>query len=78
MAVQGCMMGSFGMMGYGWLFQLLIFVVFFLIVWWVMKSSNVQSGVAETQSPLDILKTRLAKGEITRKEYEQLRKELEE
>jgi len=63
-----------GMGGYGWLFQLLIFIVFFAVVWWLLRS-NRQEAVRE--KPLDILKRRLAEGEITRKEFEELKRELE-
>lgn len=63
------------MMTYGWFFQILIFIVFFLIVWWLIKSG----GFTQRQetNPLDILKQRLAKGEITKKEFDELKKEIE-
>jgi putative membrane protein len=74
------MNNGFGMgygMGFGFIFQLLIFVLFFLIVWWLIRSVPTM-GIAKSEKPLDILKRRLAKGEITRKEYEELKKEVEE
>jgi len=69
---------SYGFMGVGWLFQILILILFFLIVWWIIKGSSIfgyKSGANE--NALDILKKRLAKGEIDQKEYDRLKKEIE-
>lgn len=35
-----------------------------------------QENAAETQTPLDILKVRYARGEITREQYEQMKQDL--
>ena len=59
-----------GVMGYGWLFQILILVLFFLVLWWLLKGQS-------RDSPTDVLKKRLASGEITEKKYKKLKKELE-
>lgn len=78
MAIEGCMLhnGFYGM-GYGWIFQIVIFVLFFMIVWWLIKGQGqYQQKRAAEKSPQEILKLRLAKGEITKKEYESLKKEL--
>lgn len=77
MMVYDCPMvgtSGWGMMGYGWLFQLIIFAVFFLVVWWLLKSNNFRK---DEGTPSEILKKRLAKGEITKKQYEELKKEIE-
>ncbi len=58
--------------GFGFALQLILFGVFLAILYWVLKSGNL---TAET--PQTILKKRLAKGEITKKEYQELLKELE-
>ena len=63
--------GIFGM-GYGIITQIVIFALFFLIVWWLIKK-NPQSQ----EKAIDILKKRLAAGEITKKQFEQLKKEIE-
>lgn len=68
--------GSWGM-GFGFLFQLLIFVAFFLIVWWVIKNHHGFGKGFSSEEPIDILKKRLAKGEISKKEFEELKKEIE-
>ncbi len=65
------MMHGYGMGGFGWLFQLLIFVAVLLILWWVLQNTSSRSD-----SALDILKKRLAKGEIDEKEFQRLKKEI--
>ena len=75
------MMHQSGMMGYGyfglgWLFQILILILFFLIIWWMLKSSG-SFGFRTSESAMDILKKRLAAGEIDTKEFERLKKEIE-
>ncbi|MBI4452017.1 SHOCT domain-containing protein [Candidatus Woesearchaeota archaeon] len=78
--MQNGMMGP-GMMGYGylglgWLFQILILVLFFLVIWWMFRNSS-SFGFKANESALDILKKRLASGEIDTKEFERLKKEIE-
>ena len=46
-----------------------------LIVWGITRLSG-QSRPAQKQYPLDIAKERYVKGEISREEFEQLRKDL--
>ena len=76
--VQTGFMGThMGMFGFGWLFQILIFVIFFLVVWWLLRTSQAPSQPND-EDPIEILKRRLAKGEITKKQYEELKKEIEE
>ena len=65
-------------MGFGWLFQLLIIIVFFLVIWWLLKrSGSFGYTLSSRDSALDILKKRLARGEIDDKEFRRLRKEIE-
>ena len=59
-----------GMYGFGWIFEILILVVFFGIVYWIVKSSQ------KNESALDILNKRYAKGELTKHEYIELKKDL--
>lgn len=74
------MMGGFG---FGWLFMILLAILFFLIIWWIFRASHwghyhpASEKRAVKEEPLDILKMRLAKGEITRKEYSELKREIE-
>ena len=63
--------GAYGWyMGYGWLFQILIFLLFLLVLWWVLRGQQQESAHG-------ILSKRFAKGEITEKEYRRLKKELD-
>ena len=46
-----------------------------LIVWGITKLSG-RGGTTSKHDPLDVAKDRYAKGEITREEFEQLKKDL--
>ena len=59
--------------GFGFILQVILFIIFLYIIYWVLKS-----GKMGLDSPEDILKKRLAKGEITKKEYLDLLKEIKE
>jgi len=54
---------------------LLILIVAAAVIYLVIKSVNKYSRMAI--SPIDALKSRYSKGEITRNEYEQMKKDLE-
>lgn len=56
---------------FGILFHLIPIVLFFLIIYWLINSSKMSSDSAE-----EILKKRLVRGEITKKEYDGLKKEI--
>ncbi len=57
--------------GFGIILQIILFAIFLAIIYWVIKSGKISSDSAE-----DIVKKRFARGEITKKEYEDLLKEL--
>lgn len=74
------MMGPFGygpMFGFGWVWMLVgtLFwiVVLGLVVWAVVR---LFPSRREQTTPLDILKERYARGEITQAEFEQARRAL--
>ena len=69
------MMSGYGMMGLGMIIGLLIFLALIGLVVWIVISLQNTGGSHETS--LSILKKRYAKGEITKKEYEEMRKEIE-
>ena len=64
------------MMGFGLIVPLLLIGVVAYVLGWRPKFN--QTGPAPTsQSPLEILKSRYARDEITREEYEQMLRDLE-
>jgi putative membrane protein len=71
------MMGGFG---WGWL-PLLVIVFWGLIIWGIVAAvrgaSNRRSGdTSTTESALEVLKLRYARGEINKREYEEKKREL--
>ena len=64
----------------GWMFIGMAFMVFFwggiifLVVWAVKRMSG--RGPAASHTPLEIARERYARGEITREQYEQFKKDL--
>jgi putative membrane protein len=65
--------------GYGGLFMWILFlVVLAIVVYFVMQSTRSRSlGGASQETPMDILKKRYARGEITKEEFEGMKKDLE-
>jgi putative membrane protein len=70
---------SYGMMGYGGmlfglLFWILIIVIAYLLIKWLVEQNKTRS--AGEKSALDIAKERYARGEITKEEFEEMKKRL--
>jgi len=65
--------------GYGGMFMWIIFlIVIGLLIYFIVQAQNKKSGTpTQNESPMDILKRRYAKGEITKEEYERIKKDLE-
>ena len=63
--------------GFGWIFMILFWVLVILAIVALVKwlSSTRDGGLP--RRPLDILQERYARGEITREQYEQMRRDLE-
>ena len=59
-----------GMHSFWWLFWLII------ILWAIKASQKTTYHKTDNETPLDILKKRFAKGEITKEEYEEMKKTL--
>jgi putative membrane protein len=65
-----------GMMGFGLIIPLLVIGGIAYALGWRPQFN--QSGPAHTgQTPLELLKARFVRGEISREEYEQMRRDLE-
>lgn len=66
--------------GYGGMFMWLIWIVIAaVIIYFVFNLSkrNGKSIDSENESPIEILKRRYAKGEITKDEFDRIKKEIE-
>jgi len=64
------------MMGFGFILPfLLIGVIAYALGW--RPQTNQTGPVQTSQTPLEILKARYSRGEITREEYEQMRLDLD-
>jgi putative membrane protein len=64
--------------GYGGAFMWLIFLVLIgVVIYFVVRGEKWMKHSGSDESALDILKKRYAKGEITKQEYEKIKKELD-
>ena len=65
--------------GYGGMFMwIIILIVIGVGIYFVVQAQKTKGQTpTQKESPLDILKMRLAKGEIAREEYEKMKKDLE-
>ena len=75
--------GFFG--GMGWVGMILGFIFFIaiivgiilLIVWLVKRTTQLPSGLKTESKALETLKERYAKGEISKEQYEQIKKDIQ-
>lgn len=81
----GMMDGNFGfgmMPGFGGIFMILFWVAIIALVVWLISSlvsrsnSQTSSGLPPAESALDILKKRYARGEITKEQFDEMRRDL--
>jgi len=63
-----------GGLGYGWIYGMIGLVVFLAILYFLFRNAETPK---RDDRPLGILKERYARGEITKDEFEEARKELE-
>jgi putative membrane protein len=70
-------MGGYGMMGVGTGFGFLFMLLFWgSIIWLVATLVNASQSSKDDSDSLIILKKRYAKGEISKKEFERMKKEI--
>ena len=73
--------GMMGSLGWMWLMPVFWILLLGLIIWAVVAlvrglSESRDSDSSKADSPLEILKSRYAKGDITKEEYEEKKKDL--
>ena len=75
---SGFGIGGYGMMGFGMGFGFLFMLLFFgLIIWLIVTLiDSTQSRKKDDPDPLTVLKRRYASGEINKKQFEIMKKEI--
>jgi putative membrane protein len=69
---------GWGGMWIGWIIWLVIIAaIIWVVVSLIGRSKRGEENVHPTESALDILKKRYAKGEITKEQFDQMKKDLE-
>ena len=63
-------------MGLGMLIMIIFWVGLIALITWIVVKLVRSGQQPSSQTPLEVAKTRYAKGEITKKEFEQLKKDL--
>jgi putative membrane protein len=68
--------------GWVWLLNWLIMIIFWggifaLVIWVIVKLARGGSSITRTGSALDIAKDRYARGEISREEFMQMKKDID-
>ncbi|MEJ2635264.1 MAG: SHOCT domain-containing protein [Calditrichia bacterium] len=69
---------GWGGMWLGWLFWLIILIIIIWVVLRVLSSNQIRRGDGGSgESALDILKKRYARGEISKEQFDKMKKDLE-
>lgn len=71
-------MGGYGMMGFGMGYGFLVMLLFLgAIIWLVVTLIDAAQGQKGKDTAWSILKRRYTSGEVSKKQYEEMKKELE-
>lgn len=63
-------------MGFGWIFMIIFWILVIFGIVYLIQIISKGSKKEDTETALDILKKRYAKGEITREEFEGMKNDL--
>ena len=70
-------MGGYGTMGFGMGFGFIFMLLFWgLVIWLIVTLINASQSNKNESDSLTILKKRYASGEITKKQFEEMKKEI--
>ena len=82
----GGMMGGYGAQGFGFnplgmilslvFWALIIGGIILLVIWLARNAGRTTPGASAGDAPLDILKARYAKGEITKEQFDAIKRDL--
>ena len=64
------------MFGGMWMFPLGVLIVIVILIYLFARKNDGNFSLQKKESALDILKKRYAKGEITKEEFEQMKKDI--
>ena len=65
-----------GNIWFGWFFWIIIIGLIFVLIWTNTRERNKYIPFDGKETALDILKKRYAKGEITKEQFDQMKKDL--
>ena len=66
-----------GNLWFGWLFWIIIIGLILVLIWTNTRERNKYIPFDRKETALDILKKRYAKGEITKEQFDQMKKDLD-
>ena len=73
--MMGMENGMWGM-GFGGVWMILVLVGLIVLTVWLVRLMFPQGSKSEPENPLELAQRRYAKGEISREEYESLKRDL--
>lgn len=70
------MMGNTSFFGFGWILVTFFWIFVILAVFYFLKAHRSKDENQSSNKPLDILKERYVKGEIDKKQFEEMKKDI--